>query len=447
MNLTQAEGEAAVARFNDRLRRLDRNRRPLFEDGVPLVVRGIGDSSTGYGQMTARLLDGLDANGIPSRFEPIFRDDTRATLERALASRLIGRPHEGQVLMMAAPMTSSPSGSIILTMWEATHIPDHFAHNMNRHRCVIVPCEDNARWFRESGVTAPIRVVPLGIDPAIHRPKGRAYSDAFRIGAAGRVGSWAGNRKGLDVIAAAFLEAFPDQADVTLEIKTYRDCRIEIPPHPRIKLVQDVLSDEGLADWYRSLDVLVSASKGEGWGLQPHQAMACGTPVIAPYWGGHAQYMTEESGWPVEYDEAIAGDPYYTGTARWCVPRPASLIDRMREAYFDRPATRGKGEAAAVRGGEFTWERSARELAAVLREFDGTAKPKRSIRPATPSVDPAVRDAVNACPDRGVPGGLKLLEEESTCCGGGPELTECRAGRGQRPGRATLRDCLECKGG
>jgi hypothetical protein len=41
-------------------------------------------------------------------------------------------------------------------------------------------------------------------------------------------------------------------------------------------------------------------------------------------------------------------------------------------------------------------------------------------------------------------GSPALLGEEESCCGGGEERTACRAGRGRRPGRVTLRECLAC---
>jgi hypothetical protein len=46
---------------------------------------------------------------------------------------------------------------------------------------------------------------------------------------------------------------------------------------------------------------------------------------------------------------------------------------------------------------------------------------------------------VRECPDRG--GVLPVsLQPECGCA----ELTECRRGRGRRPGRVTLDECLEC---
>ena len=59
-----------------------------------------------------------------------------------------------------------------------------------------------------------------------------------------------------------------------------------------------------------------------------------------------------------------------------------------------------------------------------------------------PTIDPAVRDAVNACPSRGPVLPISLQDD---CGCRGKEVSECRAGKGKVPGRVTLRDCLECR--
>ena len=60
-----------------------------------------------------------------------------------------------------------------------------------------------------------------------------------------------------------------------------------------------------------------------------------------------------------------------------------------------------------------------------------------------PLIDPAVRDAVNACPARGP---VLPLSMQDDCGCRGKELSGCREGKGAIPGRVTLRDCLACQG-
>ena len=64
------------------------------------------------------------------------------------------------------------------------------------------------------------------------------------------------------------------------------------------------------------------------------------------------------------------------------------------------------------------------------------------IRDPARGIDPAVRDAVHACPDRGP---VLPVSEQDDCGCRGREVSLCRAGRGAKPGRVTLRDCLDCR--
>lgn len=160
----------------------------------------------------------------------------------------------------------------------------------------------------------------------------------------------------------------------------------------------------------------------------------------------------------------------YALAEAWLAPRPAIskrvglLVERPDLArILPREAT-GSDVAAAIladdadRAGTMTRVSKAMRFAreslgmdtfgrAWTDLFCEVARPRPGAPPSRPSVDPAVRDRVVACPDRGP---VLPISLQSECgCGGGPELTECRAGRGRRdrPGRVTLRECLACRAG
>lgn len=63
--------------------------------------------------------------------------------------------------------------------------------------------------------------------------------------------------------------------------------------------------------------------------------------------------------------------------------------------------------------------------------------------PKMAAVDPAIRDRVNSCPDRGSELPVSAYITEGCCTG--PTRFECRAGKGIVSGQPTLRDCLECQ--
>jgi glycosyltransferase involved in cell wall biosynthesis len=263
-------------------------------------------------------------------------------------------------------------------MWETTRIDPSVVANLNRAAGVIVPCHEVERWFRESGVTAPIAVVPLGYDPEVFIPGAPQSSGRLRFGCAGRT-KHGRVRKGLDEVLEAFLEAFPTDAGVELHVKCWPDCTVKTTGDPRIVVNRQSLSIESLANWYRSIDVFVSASRGEGFGLQPLQAMACGIPHIAPVWGGHRAYMTPSTGWAVDFHEEPAEGDIYGGLGNWCIPHRESLVKLMREAADDREGRRAKGREAEIRALDFTWDHAGPILVQALRDFGLIPRP-----PGTP---------------------------------------------------------------
>ena len=68
--------------------------------------------------------------------------------------------------------------------------------------------------------------------------------------------------------------------------------------------------------------------------------------------------------------------------------------------------------------------------------------PKEQVDRTRPRLDPRVRDAVNACADRGA---VLPISEQADCGCLGRELTRCHAGRGLALGKVTLLDCLDCQ--
>jgi len=63
----------------------------------------------------------------------------------------------------------------------------------------------------------------------------------------------------------------------------------------------------------------------------------------------------------------------------------------------------------------------------------------KAFGPTPPQVDRASLALVSACPHRGP---VLPVSRQPEC--GCAELTECRAGKGKRPGAVTLAECLAC---
>lgn len=347
-------------------------------DGARWTVRGHASPGFGWGHVCERFAVGLAALGAEVAYTPTFRDPLNGLAWKLDAdpglAGLVRDPWPGApVLHLGPPIdVTVPAGSVWLTMWEVDGVPPGFLARANACRALIVPTAWNADVFRRHGVTVPIHVCPLGIDPDLWPDTGpRPTPGTLVIGAAGRA-SHGGARKGLDDVIRAFVAAFPvpDEEDVRLEVKCWPD-DVTSQSHlaqPGITYRRSAWPQSRLAEWYGEIDVLVSASRGEGWGLMPHQAMACGTPVALVPWSGVTAYWTPACGWLLPYSMGVSDYPAYAGGA-WAEPDFDRLVELMRCLSAHRGTIPPKGVEAARRAREFTWDAAVGRLAEILNDY------------------------------------------------------------------------------
>jgi glycosyltransferase involved in cell wall biosynthesis len=256
-------------------------------------------------------------------------------------------------------------------MWESGRLSRERVDGMAGASLVVVPCEWCAIVFDACGVAPPIEVVPMGYDQAVFSPPRRRAprppGRPFKVGSAARA-AHGGLRKGLDDAVAAFQAAFPDGRGAAMEVKVFPD---DPAPEPGggVQVLRGVWPERHLATWYRSLDVFLSMSRGEGFGLMPLQAMACGTPVVAVVAGGHAEYMREGGAVPVPYtlersEEAMPGNGYYEGF--WFRPDVDAAAQILRMLAAEDGLRAALGEAAVRAAAAFQWAVHDSRLAEVL---------------------------------------------------------------------------------
>lgn len=266
------------------------------------------------------------------------------------------------------------------TMLETDHIPDAWAAAANRMDEVWVPSSFNEETFRRSGVTKPIHVIPLGINPDYFNPSINAYrlGEMFTFLS---VFEW-GERKAPTILLKAFNDEFKSSDEVVLVCKiSNSDGDIDIAREVRnlnlkpeggrvVFSLNEIIPSYQLGALYRSADCFVLPTRGEGWGMPMLEAMACGLPVIATNWGSHCDFMNEENSYPLHVDRlvpAIAKCPYYAGF-KWAEPSIGHLRELMRRVYENRDEARAKGQRAALDAREnWTWEQSAQKIIARLK--------------------------------------------------------------------------------
>lgn len=269
------------------------------------------------------------------------------------------------------------------TMLETTGIPKEWARQCNMMDEVWVPSHFNVETFRNSGVTVPIHVIPLGIDPDYYNPLITSYKKHRKYTFLS-VFEW-GERKAPEILLKAYSKAFKKSDEVILICKVINnDGSINIDEEIRklnlpedgpeiIFLYNTKFMDYDMATLYRSADCFVISTRGEGWGMPILEAMACGLPAIATNWSSQVDFFNASNGYPIDVESLIdakAKCPYYEGF-KWANPSEEHLIYQMRYVFEHQEEARMKGMAASLEVRKnWTWDTAADKIIDRLKEIE-----------------------------------------------------------------------------
>lgn len=338
---------------------------------LDITFRAVIDGWTGLGQIACATAVGLKAMGhnlqlTPTRLDtrfggaPFAVTKLREVFPDVKNLNLIFEDVDGVKLNLTP-------GAAAFTMWESSVWPKEAVDAMaDAARVVIVPNRWNADCLKEQGLDVQIEVCNLCVDTDVYTPQGTQPTNTFMFGAAGRP-SHGESRKNLAPLIVAFKEAFPNAQNVQLNLKVFDDDPLPVLNDSRIKVENRFMTDRELARWYSQNQVFISPSRGEGWGLHLHQAMACGCCPVACAYSGQAEFFDETVGIPLEFKEVPATELRYAGV--WAEPSIESMVSAMRQTYENPALAQSFGRAASYRAREFTRERYLRRLESILLDL------------------------------------------------------------------------------
>lgn len=205
--------------------------------------------------------------------------------------------------------------------------------------------------------------VPHGVDTAVFKPDteaGRTFRlahdispDTYVIGIAAV--NKPDSRKGLDQQMQAFARFHARHPDSVLYMHTVANgswqlekIALNLGIHNAVKFpdtyayLSQGITQDGVAQWYNSLNLLSACSEGEGFGLPILEAQSCGTPVVTT----DASAMTElcSSGW------LVPGQRHWVGghESWWVTPDVDAITARYEEAWNARDDSQFTGRARAL---------------------------------------------------------------------------------------------------
>ncbi|MDQ4133777.1 MAG: glycosyltransferase [Actinomycetota bacterium] len=328
-----------------------------------VVWHSILHRAPGYALQSRKLMMAMNFAGLRVAYRNAYGDQ-EPPADHPLLADLVSRRRRSDVVQLGfcqADVFRGITGRYRIgwTMLEVNGLPGEWVDGCNLMDEVWVPTSFNEETFRTSGVTAPIRVMPLGVDVDYFHPGITGFRPSSRFIFLS-VFEW-GERKGAELLLRAFAEEFKESEQVLLLLSVYnRDPsvdvqaevdKLDLPSSPPIVVMTNAeFADYQMGALYRSADCFVLPTRGEGWGMPVLEAMACGLPTIATNWSGPADFLHEGVGYPLQVRSLIparARCPYYAGF-EWAEPDLEHLRFLMREV-FDRPdRARRKGRAAAA---------------------------------------------------------------------------------------------------
>lgn len=339
-------------------------------------IQHLANRAIGYGRMGSDISKALRDLGVN------VYDWTQGWEKHITPSKDIKNPGRPRTVVFVSPGTHikgwfEGQHTVAYTMWEATKLPESQRELLHEYDQIIVPSEANLELYSQHHPN--VSYVPLGVGPEWHyRPRDpltydnatdhegnfaiATSSPAFRFLTAG-----AGPlRKGVDLTAAAFRMAFPDRLVLSPRPELIYKSPLGVHMQGATQHVEGFLTDAEEIELYEGAHVYVSAARGEGFGLQPLQAMAMGIPTILTNAHGHAAFA--HLGIPVEAKLVPAPESMGWGEAgEWWEVSIEELAATMRDVYEDyaRYVLKARASSAIVHQ-QFSWDMTAKGLLAVI---------------------------------------------------------------------------------
>jgi glycosyltransferase involved in cell wall biosynthesis len=250
----------------------ERKKKEITPEGIGVYFRQNNSNPHGYGQSTEPLIMALEDAGIP----------VSCKFSGQEVGIVYSYPHPLEALQTEK--------KVLYSMFESTKIDPEWVPYLKMADKIFVPSEFCKKTFASRNIDSV--VVPLGYnsDNFYYREKEDDGVFTFTMYNAFDM------RKGWDIVFGAFVEEFGNQEDVKLVLKSVQR-KLPFPivrsQYPNVELILQSVDQSVLRELLYRTDCFVFPSRGEGFGLTPLEALACGTTSIIPNASGMSEYFDD----------------------------------------------------------------------------------------------------------------------------------------------------------
>jgi hypothetical protein len=350
-----------------------------------VLIRGPLLTMSGYGTHSRQIFRWLETKDVQVCSQITPWGVTPWYVNPDLCDGLVGR-----IMATASPLTQRPDVSFQIQLpneWDPTiakynvgitaavetdKCNPEWVEACNKMSKVIVPSTHTKKCLENSGrLSKEIEVIPEAFYDCLLDSKNESTLDLelstdFNFLIFGQITGFDPftDRKNTFFAIRWLCEEFSNNPDVGIVIKTnqgtnssrdrvmtskmldqlVREARKG--PYPRIYMLHGALEPEEIQSVYQNpkIKALVSATRGEGFGLPILESAAAGLPVIATDWSGHLDFMNKGKFIKLNYslqnitDKRVDGNIFLPGT-KWAEVSEQDFKRKVRKFYksSDKP--------------------------------------------------------------------------------------------------------------
>jgi hypothetical protein len=325
----------------------------------PVTVVGALRAPTGLGQAARLALRALAEQGVATRaidlsaalLQPISEAAPDAPAPEPGPGTLLvylTPPNAGRALAAVPPAIRK--GKVTVAGWvcETERLPALWARQARYFHVLTAPSRFAATAIANA-TGRPVAVIghPVAVEQAALSQRLRRSDASLTIGAMFDVGSSAA-RKDVAGLAAVLQKLVEADKSIRIRIKA-RDLtadpvaasvlsRLVSSAPERVDLVGADHDRETALRFFGDIDMLLSLSRAEGFGLPYAEAVLAGVRVAAPHWGGATDFLDDSNSLALPYRLIPIDDPsklYAPAMGAWADVEPGEAADLILGARAD----------------------------------------------------------------------------------------------------------------